>query len=204
MPSRSSAQQTGLRSLLVLLAVSGAVAPSAAASGTAVWRDCAIGGIDQKHSLADYDAALANPPTDGLEYSDCLEQIQAARRRAAQQQRPAGPDVDNPTIVTPLKAVPSSDLASALGKQGLTALASAAGSAPSAGGDKAPAPAGITVDGKPVDLAAGTVPSLSAASTLPLPLALSAAALLLVAAGPVLRRLAALRAGRSSSPGSDR
>ncbi len=203
MPSRSSAQQTGLRSLLVLLAVSGAsrpqLPPAAPPCGaTARWRNRSEA---QPRRLR---RGAGEPPTDGLEYSDCLEQIQTARRRAAQQQRPAGPDVDNPTIVTPLKAVPSSDLASALGQQGLTALASAAGSAPSAGGEKAPAPAGITVDGKTVDLAAGTVPSLSAASTLPLPLALSAAALLLVAAGPVLRRVAALRAGRSSSPGSDR
>lgn len=206
MVPRPRVWKAAARAALATTLLSACAAAPAWADGTAVWKDCARGGVDQPHSQADYIEAIENPPAEALEYSDCLEQINRAYSRYLRDRQgsPAGPDTENPTIITPRAAVPSSDLASALGKQGLTAAGgtSAAGSPASASGDEPAAPP-VTVDGKQLDLAAGAVPTLGSASSLPLPLGLSIAALALVAAGPAFRRIAALRAGRSSSSGSD-
>jgi hypothetical protein len=57
---------------------------SAHASGRGVVRDCTDNGrIDQHHSAADYNSALASLPSDVNEYTDCRQIIEAAQRRDA-------------------------------------------------------------------------------------------------------------------------
>lgn len=182
-------------------------APSASASGTDVWRECVAGnGVSTNHSAADFADALANPPADGAEYSDCEDQI-----RAAQAQARAGGSSDNPTSgggggagstggtggtggasgSTGGIASPSGG-SSSVAPEALQDALSAGGvdpAAPAAPVEQAPPP--MTVDGEEVDVSEGRLPSVGGALSLPLPLAASAVVVLISAALPVARYLVA-------------
>lgn len=185
-------------------------APTAGASGTDVWRECVAGnGVSTNHSASDFADALANPPADGAEYSDCEDQI-----RAAQAQARAGGSSDNANSGGGGGAgstggsggsgsaggatggtggsASSSGGSSSVAPEALQDALSAGGidpAAPAAPAEQAPPP--MTVDGEEVDVSEGRLPSVGGALSLPLPLAASAVVVLISAALPVARYLVA-------------
>lgn len=169
------------------------VTPSASADGMDLWFECRAGeGVSSNHSAADFEDALANPPADGAEYSDCEDQIRAAQAQA-QSGGAAGPGGGNAAggSGTGSGAAPGAGV-TAIEPQALQQALVAGGvdpAAPPAPPTQAPPP--VMVDGKTVDLSEGRLPSLAGALSLPLPLAASGVVVLISAALPVARYLAA-------------
>lgn len=166
------------------------VTPSASADGMDLWFECRGGnGVSSNHSAADFEDALANPPADAAEYSDCEDQIRAAQAQA--QSGGGTPGGGTGTGGTPGSGTPGAP-ATAVEPQALQQALAAGGvdpAAPPAAQQQAPPP--VTVDGKTVDLSEGRLPSLAGALSLPLPLAASGVVVLISAALPVARYLVA-------------
>lgn len=174
--------------LLLASAVSLAlVAPSADASGSDLWKECRDGnGVSANHSPADFEDALANPPADGAEYSDCEDQIRTAQAQAQSGGTGGGggtPGGGTGTGTGGTSSVPPQELAQALSAEGVNPAA------PPAPQEQAPPP--VTVAGESIDLSEGRLPSLAGALSLPLPLAASAVVVLVSAALPIARYLVA-------------
>lgn len=71
--------------LMASLVGGAAAAPApAGASGAQVLKECFAGQLSSGHSAADFRDALENMPQDMAEYTDCADQITAARDRALQ------------------------------------------------------------------------------------------------------------------------
>ncbi len=176
--------------LILVSAVSLAlVAPSADASGTDVWKECRDGnGVSTNHSPQDFEDALANPPADGAEYSDCEDQIRTAQAQAQAGGSSGGGGgtgggTGTGTGAPGTTSVAPQELAEALSAEGVNPAA------PPAPQEQAPPP--VTVAGETIDLSEGRLPSLVGALSLPLPLAASAVVVLVSAALPVARYLVA-------------
>ncbi|MBJ7471166.1 MAG: hypothetical protein JHD16_07680 [Solirubrobacteraceae bacterium] len=170
------------------------ITPSADASGQDVWQECVAGnGVTSNHSPQDFADALANPPADGAEYSDCEDQIRQAQAAARAGGSGSGSGGGNPaapggstgsgTTGGTGAAVAPADLQQALAAGGVDPAA------PAAPQGQAPPPA--VVDGEKIDLDQGSLPSIVGALSLPLPLAASAVVVLISAALPVARYLVA-------------
>ena len=207
------------RVLLATTLALAVTAPSSGASGRSVWQECVAGnGVSTNHSAADFRDALANPPADGAEYSDCEDQIRAAQAQARSGgssngsgsggggtgntggggSTPSGgagatPSTGGAGGSSP--AVTAKDLEQALGAEGVNPAAPAA--------PQAVAPPPVTVAGDSFDLSEGRLPSLTGAFTLPLPLAASAVVVLASAALPFARFVVARFGGPATGSTPD-
>lgn len=147
--------------LLAVLAAVLVAAPAAAASPTALIRDCLQNGrVTGHYPPRDYSQALSNLPTDVQEYSDCADVIRRAQLAAASgQATPAG--AANPRQNPLLSAAPAERTAVARARQG--------GSAP------------LDVGGRLVRPGVVAVRTSSIFNNLPTPLLVAMAALLSIA-----------------------
>lgn len=186
----------GSRSVVVLLLVLAAFAPSGAfASGAdKIWQDCGADAVVNGHySQSDYADALKNPPADAAEYSDCLNAIRQAQVRDSQSGGSSngsgsggsgttggsgGSGTSGGSTVAP------SDLSNALKSTGIDPATASSDSTPDA-------PEPVTVDGEKIDLSSGRLPSFASALSLPLPIAASAVVVLLSAGLPLVRYVVA-------------
>jgi hypothetical protein len=197
--SHSPARTFG-RGLLVVAVSVLLLTPNAEASGTDVWRECVqTGAVTTNHSQADFKDALTNPPADGAEYSPCLDAIRAAQNAKGLGSSSSGGGsgsgggtsgtTSGGSTGTP-SAAPSSG--PAVQPEALSSAIKDTGIDPSAPiGADAPAPAPVLVAGKSISLEDGRMPSLASAFSLPLPVAASAVIVMLAAALPVVRFVAA-------------
>lgn len=194
-----SREQHPLRRRTTRLLLAGAIgwtlisAPPAGASGTDVWRECVAGnGVSTNHSQQDFQDALANPPADGAEYSDCLDQIQAAQSQAQAGGGSTGGGAGGTgTGGTTGGAGGTGAGTTSVAPQALSDALAASGIDPAAPAAPQEEPPPLTVDGEKVDVSEGRLPSLGGALSLPLPIAASAVVVLISAALPVARYLVA-------------
>jgi hypothetical protein len=182
------------------------VAPNADASGMDVWKECVkTGAVTTNHAQADFKDALTNPPADASEYSSCLDAIRAAQNAkglgaAAGAGAAAGGGTSSGGTGGGSQAAASPSAASVEPAE-LSAAIRKAGIDPAAAvGVEPPAPAPVTVAGESIDLEGGQMPSLANAFSLPLPVAASAVIVMIAAAMPVVRFVAARFRGTATTP----
>lgn len=166
---------------------------TALANGDAIWKECVAGnGVTTSHSQGDFQDAITNPPADGAEYTDCLDQIRSAQLKAASGSTSGsgsgggasggaagGSGTGTGTGGGAAATVPPAELQQALTDKGIDPAAPA--------GTPAPAPAPTEIAGEKIDLESDRLPSIANALSLPLPLAASAVVVMFSAALPVVR-----------------
>jgi hypothetical protein len=181
-------RMAGRGALAAALALALTTPQLAQASGDSVWQECIQGGVSTNHPQKDFKNALDNPPADGAEYSDCLDQIRAAQVKAARGDT-TGTSGTTPAGTTggggssggggSAPTVAPQALQQALADKGINPAAPA--------GTESAAPAPAVIGGEKVDLDANRLPSIANAFSLPLPLAASAVVVMFSAALPVIR-----------------